>query len=117
MNIIEMRGITKSFGSTQALKQVDLELHEGEVLSLLGENGAGKTTLMRVLYGMYTPDEGTMMFNETPIEFHKPIDAIRQGICMVHQHFMLVPFFSVTENVIAGEEPYRGIFVDRQARS
>lgn len=115
MNIIEMHGITKNFGSTQALKQVDLELHEGEVLSLLGENGAGKTTLMRVLYGMYAPDKGRMLLDGNPIEFHKPIDAIRQGICMVHQHFMLVPFFTVTENVIAGEEPSRGMFVDRQA--
>ena len=114
MNIIEMHGITKNFGSTQALKQVDLELYEGEILSLLGENGAGKTTLMRVLYGMYTPDSGSMLFEGKPIRLHRPIDAIRQGICMVHQHFMLIPYFTVTENVIAGEESAKGIFIDRK---
>lgn len=114
MNIIEMRGITKTFGSTKALKSVDLELKKGEVLSLLGENGAGKTTLMRVLYGMYTPDSGQILLEGKPVRFHKPIDAIRQGICMVHQHFMLVPYFTVLENVIAGEEPAKGIFLDKK---
>lgn len=115
MNRIEMHGITKTFGSTHALKQVDFELREGEILSLLGENGAGKTTLMRVLYGMYAPDEGDILYEGEPVVFHRPIDAIRHGICMVHQHFMLVPFFTVTENVIAGEEPGKGVFVDKAA--
>ena len=114
MNIIEMRGITKTFGNTHALKQVDFELRKGEVLSLLGENGAGKTTLMRVLYGMYAPDSGEILYEGEPVEFHRPVDAIKRGICMVHQHFMLVPYFTVTENVIAGEEPTRGIFVDQK---
>ena len=114
MNVIEMRGIDKSFGSTHALKNVDLELREGEVLSLLGENGAGKTTLMRVLYGMYAPDSGEMLFKGQPVTFAKPIDAIRNGICMVHQHFMLAPFFSVVDNVIAGDEPTKGIVIDRK---
>ena len=112
MNILEMHGISKTFGKTKALKEVDFELRPGEVLSLLGENGAGKTTLMRVLYGMYTPDCGEILYEGKPVEFHRPIDAIQHGICMVHQHFMLVPFFSVTENVITGEEPTKGIFVD-----
>ena len=117
MNIIEMRGITKTFGNTRALKNVDFDLREGEVLSLLGENGAGKTTLMRVLYGMYAADSGEILYEGKPVAFHRPVDAIRHGICMVHQHFMLVPFFTVMENVIAGEEPTRGIFVDnRKAR-
>ena len=117
MNIIEMRGITKTFGNTRALKNVDFDLREGEVLSLLGENGAGKTTLMRVLYGMYAADSGEILYEGKPVAFRRPVDAIRRGICMVHQHFMLVPFFTVMENVIAGEEPTRGIFVDnRKAR-
>ena len=102
MNIIEMRGITKTFGNTHALKQVDFELRKGEVLSLLGENGAGKTMLMRVLYGMYAPDSGEILYEGEPVEFHRPVDAIKRGICMVHQHFMLVPYFTVTENVIGG---------------
>ena len=112
MNIVEMRHISKNFGNVHALKQVDFELREGEVLSLMGENGAGKTTLMRILYGMYSPDEGEMFYQGKKVEFQRPIDAIRQGICMVHQHFMLVPFFSVLENVIAGEEPTRRSFID-----
>ena len=75
MNVIEMRGITKNFGTTHALKSVDFDLREGEILSLMGENGAGKTTLMRVLYGMYVPDEGEMFYHGEKIEFHRPIDA------------------------------------------
>ena len=114
MNVIEMRGITKNFGTTHALKSVDFDLRKGEILSLMGENGAGKTTLMRVLYGMYVPDEGEMFYHGEKIEFHRPIDAIRRGICMVHQHFMLVPFLSVTDNIIAGDEPTRGLFLDKK---
>ena len=121
MNILEMHGISKTFGKTKALKEVDFELRPGEVLSLLGENGAGKTTLMRVLYGMYTPDCGEILYEGKPVEFHRPIDAIQHGICMVHQHFMLVPFFSVTEKLClllySRSESMRNGFLHRKQRN
>ena len=112
--IVKMQGISKAFGTTQALDSVDFELNRGEILSLLGENGAGKTTLMRILYGMLHPDEGEIFYEGEKIRLNRPIDAINIGICMVHQHFMLVPAFTVAENIIVGTEPKRGIFLDRR---
>ncbi|WP_306119393.1 MULTISPECIES: ABC transporter ATP-binding protein [unclassified Roseitalea] len=102
---IELRGITKRFGSVVANDGIDLDIRAGEVLGLLGENGAGKSTLMNVLSGLYSPDEGEIRIDGKPVAFGGPGDAIAAGIGMVHQHFMLVPVFTVAENVILGIEP------------
>jgi simple sugar transport system ATP-binding protein len=102
---VELRGITKRFPGVVANSNVDLSVSGGEVLALLGENGAGKSTLMNVLFGLYAPDEGRIAIDEKPVAFKTPADAIGAGIGMVHQHFMLVPVFNVTENVMLGVEP------------
>lgn len=102
---LELRGITKRFPGVVANDNVNLALNTGEVLSLIGENGAGKSTLMSVLYGMYKPDEGEILIDSEPQVFTSPADAIAAGIGMVHQHFMLVPVFTVAENVVLGVEP------------
>ena len=102
---LELRGITKRFPGVVANDNVNLALNTGEVLSLIGENGAGKSTLMSVLYGMYKPDEGDILIDGSPQVFSSPADAIAAGIGMVHQHFMLVPVFTVAENVVLGVEP------------
>ena len=106
MEILRMSGISKTFpNGTAALKNVDFYLEKGEIVSLLGENGAGKTTLMKVLYGMTHPDAGEIYYKGQRAAIKRPLDAIRAGICMVHQHFMLVPAFTVTENIVVGDEP------------
>ena len=102
---LELRGITKRFPGVVANDNVNLSLNTGEVLSLIGENGAGKSTLMSVLYGMYKPYEGQIVIDGTELMFASPADAIAAGIGMVHQHFMLVPVFTVAENVVLGVEP------------
>ena len=102
--VLELRGVTKRFPGVLANDHIDLTLEEGEILGLLGENGAGKTTLMNILYGLYQPDEGEIIVRGERVEVHSPSDAIAAGIGMVHQHFMLVPVFTVTENVMLGEE-------------
>ena len=112
MTLIRMSGITKRYPGTVALDRVDFHLNKGEIVSLLGENGAGKTTLMKVLYGMTMPEEGDIFYKEEKVRIRKPMDAIDMGICMVHQHFMLVPAFTVTENIIVGSEPHKGVFLD-----
>lgn len=101
---VELRGITKRFPGVVANEGVDLSVADGEVLALLGENGAGKSTLMNVLYGLYRPDEGQILVDGEPVDFASPADAIAAGIGMVHQHFMLVPVFTVTENLMLGNE-------------
>jgi len=105
---LELRGITKRFPSVIANRDVNLVVEPGEIHALLGENGAGKTTLMNVLYGLYRPDEGEIVIDDRPVTFHDPGDAIAAGIGMVHQHFMLIPVFTVTENVMLGVESVRG---------
>ena len=102
--VLELRGVTKHFPGVLANDHIDLTLDAGEILGLLGENGAGKTTLMNILYGLYQPDEGEIVVRGKQIVAHSPSDAIAAGIGMVHQHFMLIPVFSVTENVMLGEE-------------
>src|SRR5512140_40995 len=88
---LELKGIVKAFGGRPANDGVDLVLRAGEVAALLGENGAGKTTLMNILYGLYRPDAGEILIDGRPVEIRSPKDALRLGIGMVHQHFMLVP--------------------------
>ncbi len=105
---LELHGISKRFPGVIANQDVDLVVEPGEIHALLGENGAGKTTLMNVLFGLYQPDEGEIRIDDQPVIFHDPGDAIAAGIGMVHQHFMLVPVFSVTENVMLGVESVRG---------
>ena len=101
---IELKNISKSFGSVQANQDINLSVNSGEILGLLGENGAGKSTLMNILCGLYRPDDGKILINQEETYFNNPGDAIKSGVGMVHQHFMLVPIFTVTENVILGNE-------------
>jgi len=114
VEIIRMENISKIYPGTVALKGVDFTLNKQEIVSLLGENGAGKTTLMKILYGMTAPSSGRIFYKGEPVRFKRPIDAIEKGICMVHQHFMLVPAFTVVENIIAGSEPGSNIFLDKK---
>jgi simple sugar transport system ATP-binding protein len=102
---LELRGITKRFPGVLANDSVDLTVEEGELVALLGENGAGKSTLMNVLYGLYHADEGEILIDGEPLVLGSPAESIAAGIGMVHQHFMLVPVFTVAENVILGDEP------------
>jgi ABC-type uncharacterized transport system ATPase subunit len=108
---LQLRGITKRFPGVLANDSVDLTVRSGEILGMLGENGAGKTTLMNILYGLYAADEGEILIDGQPQHFAGPGDAIAAGIGMVHQHFMLVPVFTVTENVVLGVEPTRALGV------
>jgi general nucleoside transport system ATP-binding protein len=102
---LELRGITKVFGPLVANDHIDLVVEPGEIHALLGENGAGKSTLMNVLYGLYDPDDGQILLDDRPVTFKGPGDAVAAGIGMVHQHFMLVPVFTVAESVALGYEP------------
>ncbi|AWB85759.1 ABC transporter ATP-binding protein [Mycetocola zhujimingii] len=101
---LELRGITKRFGSLVANDHIDLVIQPGEIHCLLGENGAGKSTLMNVLYGLYQAEEGDVLLDDVVQHFQGPGDAMRAGIGMVHQHFMLIPVFTVAENVMLGHE-------------
>src|SRR3989337_1366392 len=109
---LEMRGISKRFPGVLANDHVDFEVKSGEVHALLGENGAGKSTLMKILYGMYHPDEGEILLNGKPVTIASPTDAINLGIGMIHQHFMLVPALTVAENVALGVPSKRGPLTD-----
>ena len=102
--VLQVEGVTKRFPGVLANDAVDLRLHRGEILALLGENGAGKSTLMNIIYGLYHPDEGAIYIKGKPARFASPREAIHSGIGMVHQHFQLIPVMSVAENVILGEE-------------
>ena len=102
---LELQGMTKKFGPVVANDDISLVVKPGEIHSLLGENGAGKSTLMNLLYGLYQPDAGRILLDEKEVSFAGPGDAMAAGIGMVHQHFMLVPVFSVAENVVLGNEP------------
>ncbi|MCB0968241.1 MAG: ATP-binding cassette domain-containing protein, partial [Ilumatobacter sp.] len=100
--MLELRSITKRFPGVVANDGVDLSVLPGQVHTLLGENGAGKSTLMKIVYGLYRPDEGQILLDGEPVEITSPNDAIARGIGMIHQHFMLVPTLTVAENVALG---------------
>ena len=109
---IQMKDIVKKFGDFVANDHINLTVHKGEVHAILGENGAGKSTLMNVLYGLYRPTEGEIFVNEKKVNIDSPGKAIELGIGMVHQHFMLVQPYTITENIILGMEPIKGFQVD-----
>ncbi|MFN2418466.1 MAG: ABC transporter ATP-binding protein [Candidatus Limnocylindria bacterium] len=114
--LLEMRGITKRYPGVVANDGITLDVRAGEIHALLGENGAGKSTLMNILYGMAVPDDGEILLDGEPVEIDGPDDAIRRGISMVHQHFMLVPVLTVAENILLGDEPMANpILLDRRA--
>jgi ABC-type uncharacterized transport system ATPase subunit len=110
--VLEMRGITKTFGPVRANDDISIKLHRGEILGLLGENGAGKSTLMKILYGLYKPDAGSIFIDGEEVEIHDPKDAVERGIGMVHQHFTLIPPLTVAENIVLGAEPRKGATLD-----
>lgn len=109
--LLRMERITKSFPGVQALQQVDLSLHRGEVLALLGENGAGKSTLIKVLAGAYSPDSGAIVIDGSPVRFNSPVDAQRAGISVIYQELNLIPSLSARENIFLGRERTRIGFV------
>lgn len=116
--VLELKNVTKSFPGVLANDHIDLALKKGQIHALLGENGAGKSTLMNILYGLYQPDEGEILINDVKQHLTSPIDAINAGVGMVHQHFMLIPVFTVTENVMLGDEEIRsGVLLDRKSAS
>ena len=101
---LELKGISKSFGNLQANNQINLKVGKGEIHAILGENGAGKSTLMNIVYGLLQPDSGEILVDEKLVKIFEPADAIKYGIGMVHQHFMLIPVFTVAENIALGRE-------------
>jgi general nucleoside transport system ATP-binding protein len=113
-NAVELQHIRKYFVSSQVLAcdDVSLSVESGEVHAIVGENGAGKTTLMSILYGLLTPDEGQILIKDSPVRITHPNDAIRNGIGMVHQHFKLVPSFTIAQNIMLGIEPNRAGFIN-----
>jgi len=113
--VVEMRNIRKTFLHTVANNNIDFDIYKREVVTLLGENGAGKTTLMKILYGMYSMDSGEIYVKGKKVDIESPKDAISLGIGMVHQHFTLVKSFTVTENVILGLPPSKGIEIDLES--
>jgi ABC-type uncharacterized transport system ATPase subunit len=106
---VRMVNITKTFPGTVANDKVDLEVRKGEIHGLLGENGAGKTVLMNILYGLYKPDEGQIFINDKETKINSSATAIKNGIGMVHQHFMLIPSLTIAENIVLGREPTKNI--------
>lgn len=111
--LIELKNITKKFPGVLANDSINLDIEKGEIHAIVGENGAGKSTLMKILYGLYQPTSGQIYFKGQPVEIKSPLDAIKLGIGMVHQHFMLVPSFTVAENIVLGVEPRKSkIFAD-----
>jgi simple sugar transport system ATP-binding protein len=116
--VLEAKNITKQFPGVLANDKVNFDLRKGEIHALLGENGAGKTTLMNILYGLYLPDLGEILVNGKPVVIKSPNDTIAQGIGMVHQHFMLIPVFTVAENIMLGDETiHYGMVLDQKAVS
>jgi len=114
---LELKQITKKFGSLVANDQIDLKVEKGEIHAILGENGAGKSTLMNIVYGLLKADSGEILVGGKKVEINEPADALKYGIGMVHQHFMLVPVFTVAENIVLGhEKTNRGLISLSQAK-
>src|SRR6056297_2369321 len=109
-----MKSITKRFPGVTANDKIDFKLKKGEIHALLGENGAGKSTLMKCLYGLYQHDDGQIFIDGRKVEISSPNVAIKHGIGMVHQHFMLVPPFTVAENIVLGSEPTKNLMIDQK---
>src|SRR5215213_3751582 len=103
--MLELRNITKTFGTVVANKDVSIKVESGTIHAIVGENGAGKSTVMRIAYGFYNADSGEILVNGNPVNIKSPHDAIALGIGMVHQHFMLVDTMTVAENIVLGAEP------------
>lgn len=108
---IELKAITKKFGSLVANDSIDLKVARGEIHAILGENGAGKSTLMNIVYGLVKADSGKIFVEDKEVSINEPADALKYGIGMVHQHFMLIPVFTVAENIALGREESRGVFL------
>src|SRR5690554_3099159 len=113
---LEFRNIIKTFPGVRALDGINLQIRRGEVHALLGENGAGKTTLMNILYGLYDQDSGEIFLEGQELKDNTPRKAIERGVGMIHQHFMLIPVFSVLENLILGRGTDRPPFIEFEAR-
>ena len=113
--VLSMKGITKIYGNgILANDKVDFSVNAGEIHALMGENGAGKSTLMKMIFGIEHPDEGEIYCRGQKVEINSPTDALKLGIGMVHQHFMLVPSLSVAENMVLRSEPRKGMFLDME---
>lgn len=110
--LLEMKNIVKTYGNVVANKKVNISLNKGEILAVVGENGAGKSTIMKILYGLEKPDSGQIFINGNQMKFHNPSDAMKQGIGMVQQHFMLFESMTVAENIVYKNEMKKGIFFD-----
>ena len=115
--ILECEGISKAFGGTQALKDVQLHVRPGEVHALLGENGAGKSTLMKIVIGLYHQDSGTMTFDGKPYQARGPVDAIKSGISMIHQELNPEPHLTIAESIFLKREDRKGIFLDKRRQN
>ena len=113
--LLEVSGVTKRYPGVVANDNVSLTVNAGEVVALLGENGAGKSTLLKAVFGLIKPDSGEIKIGGTPIVFGDTAGVISRGVGMVHQHFQLVPVMTVAENLILGDEPKRGIFINKKA--
>jgi ABC-type uncharacterized transport system ATPase subunit len=112
MNALEVRNVCKMFPGNLANDNISLAVRKGEIFAIVGENGAGKSTLMNIIYGIYSPTSGEIFVNEKPVRIRSAEDAIALKMGMVHQEFMLIPRFTVTENIVIGDEPHKGIFFD-----
>ena len=110
--MLELRNITKTFGSVVANNAVSITVHKGTIHAIVGENGAGKSTIMRIAYGFYNADSGEIFVDGNKVDIRTPHDAIALGIGMVHQHFMLVDTMTVAENIILGDEPGSAVALD-----
>ncbi len=106
--LLDIKGLSKSFGPVKANRDINLDVRRGEIVALLGENGAGKSTLVNQIFGLITPDSGTVTIKGDATAIKDPRDAIARGIGMVHQHFQLVPVMTVAENMVLGHEPVKG---------
>ncbi|HRD99777.1 MAG TPA: ATP-binding cassette domain-containing protein, partial [Ilumatobacteraceae bacterium] len=112
---LQLEQVSKRFGDVVANDRIDLSVHAGEIHAIVGENGAGKSTLMSILFGLVTPDDGSIVVRGEPVQFRSALDAIAAGLGMVHQSFQLFPTMTVAENVVYGHEPRKGWFLDRAA--